>query len=171
MPRKKIHDLRATDMPAGVPTAEVEIVDPYGDAGIARVSVRDDHLALLWARKVIEPYEYEAGRRWQHAYELSQLGNLRGIDPTRERVDGGAPPEPLTARKLSALAALRSARDALGSFGDALLTEICGHGRSLAEVAAARGLRSRADREYLGRRFRECLQTLAEHWGLCTARK
>ena len=69
----------------------VTVEDPYvrGDHIRAVVSLRDDPLGALWARHEIDHAKYVAGRHWQKLYEASQIGDLRGIDLTRERVDAG----------------------------------------------------------------------------------
>jgi hypothetical protein len=164
----KKHDLRASDVPPQIRTAEVEIVDPYGDPGRALVQVRDDHLAWLWSRGEVARHEYEAGRRWQRAYELAQLGGARGIDPTRERVDGGRPPDVPGEAQLRAMRDLEASRAQLGARGYRLMEDICGRGLSLREAARARWLVTRRGRDYLGRRFRECLHELAVLWGMAT---
>ena len=52
--------------------------------------LRDDPLGALWVRQQIDDAKYHAGRRWQRLYEASQIGDLRGMDLTRERVDAAA---------------------------------------------------------------------------------
>lgn len=164
----KKHDLRASDVPQRIATAEVPIIDPYGDPGVALVQVRDDHLAWLWARGEVELYEYHAGRRWQRAYELALLGGARGIDTTRERVDGGRSPEVLGEAQMRAMRDLDASRELLGARGFRLMEDICGRGLSLREAAQARWLVTQRARDYLGRRFRECLHELAVMWGMAT---
>jgi hypothetical protein len=167
LPAGKIYDLRATDVPKPISTAEAVIVDPYGDRGVALVSVRDDYLAWLWAHGRIEEHEYRAARRWQRAYEIVESGMASGFDPTRPIVDCARPHEPLTEARLRAFALLAEAKQCLGIEGDALMIEICGRGMALVEVARRRGISSRRGCNYLGRRFRECLDTLARLWGMC----
>jgi hypothetical protein len=171
MPRRrqppgKTHDLRATDVPGPISTAEATIIDPYGDRGVALISVRDDYLAWLWARGRIEEHEYRAARRWQRAFEIVEAGLASGFDPTRPVVDCARPSEPLTEARLRAFALLDEAKRCLGIEGDALMADVCGRGLALIEVAKRRGLYSRRARNYLGRRFRECLDTLSRLWGM-----
>jgi hypothetical protein len=116
-------------------------------------------------RHQIDDAKFMAGRHWQKLHAAAETSTLRGIDFTRERVDGGGrSPEILTERRERAMATLRRCRDVLGDEGDALVREVLGYGRCLSEVAAARGLAGRA-LEYLGPRLRECLESLAKTFG------
>jgi hypothetical protein len=59
---------------------------------------------------------------------------------------------------------------ALGDQGYLLVRDVIGQSMSLAKAAEVRGLRTRSEREYLGRRFRECLDCLAVEFGCATER-
>jgi hypothetical protein len=65
---------------------------------------------------------------------------------------------------------LHRAHRALGDQGYILVRDILGENLSLAKAAELRGLRTRSEREYLGRRFRECLGCLAMEFGCATER-
>ena len=163
-----IHDRRATELPANAVIGVVTIDDPYahGEHVSAVVSLRDDPLGALWVRKQIDDAKYHAGRRWQRLYEASQIGDLRGMDPTRERVDSSSKGvEILTDARTQAMAKLTRCGGVLGQEGDALIRDVLGRGLCLVEVAASRGYGTRRGLEYLGQRLRECLETLAHEFG------
>lgn len=150
-------------MPANAVIGVVTVDDPYarGEHVNAVVSLRDEPLGALWARRQIDDAKYVAGRHWQQLYEAAEIGNLRGMDLTRERVDSSSKGiELLTEHRTQAMATLTRCHDALGLVRDVLGRELC-----LVEVAARRGLGTRRGLEYLGRRLRECLETLAHEFG------
>jgi hypothetical protein len=133
---------------------------------VAVASLRDDPLGALWARHQIDDAKYVAGRHWQKLYEAAEIGDLRGADFSRERVDGGRNGvEILTDHCTRAMATLTRCSEALGRQGDALVRDVLGRGLCLFEVAAARGLGTQRGTEYLGMRLRECLETLAHEFG------
>jgi hypothetical protein len=162
-----VHDRRATQLPKGAVAGVVEIDDPYERGGriSAVANLRDDPLGLMWARHQIDDAKFMAGRHWQKFYAAAEVGMLRSVDLSRERVDGGARGgEILTERRKRAMATLRRCRDVLGEEGDLLVRDVLGHGRCLTEVATGRGL-GRRSLEYLGARLRECLESLAKTFG------
>jgi hypothetical protein len=113
----------------------------------------------------IDQCDYVAGRHWQAAWENAEIGSMRAIDPTREAVDGGSLPEMLTDTQRRAVQDLKAAREALGKEGHQLICDVLGRGMSITQAARNRGLQSETDRKYAGKRFRECLSTLAIHFG------
>ena len=188
--QQKIHDRTTADLPLNARIAIDTVDDAYGglaedptyDArrgelvapGRDRVTVvrslRSDPLAALKAQGVIDEVQFLAGMAWSWSYMRSEIGGVRGIDPTKTKVDGGRAPELLTETVKKALAQLRRARDALGEDGEALVTDVIGKGLTLARAADRRGLGSKSGREYVGRRFRECLDRLAVVFGCATER-
>ena len=92
-----VHDRRSTDLVRNASVAIVEVDDPYaiepgGKITVLR-SLRDDPLARMSAAKQIDSAQFEAGRAWQADYEEAEVGGASAIDPTKEAVDGGKPPE------------------------------------------------------------------------------
>ena len=63
---------------------------------------------------------------------------------------------------------LHRAHRALGDHGYLLVRDVLGENLSLAQAAEVRGLRTRSEREYLGRQFRECLDCVAVEFGCAT---
>lgn len=133
-------------------------------------SIRADPLGALKAQGVIDEVQFLAGQIWQWSYMRAEIGALKAIDPTLESVDGSHLSDPLNQQVRKAVANLRKAKAALGSHGERLVIEILGKGRTLSQTADNFGLPSRSGREYIGRRFRECLDCLAVVFGCATGR-
>jgi hypothetical protein len=163
-----VHDRRASQLPHGAVVSVVEVDDPYarGERISAVASLGDDPLGALHVRHQIDAAKFMAGRHWQRLYEASQIGTLRGMDLTRERVDGGGGNgvELMSDHRIKAMAALTRCCGLLGQEGDALVRDVLGKGMQVTEAAAARGLGPRG-LVYLGQRLRECLETLAHEFG------
>jgi hypothetical protein len=167
-PMPAVHDRKATQLPANTVVGVVTVDDPFarGERINAVTSLRDDPLGALWARHQIDDAKYMAGRHWQKLYEAVEIG-VRGVDFTRERVDGGSGNgiEIMTNHRRKALEKLTRCSAALGRQGDSLIRDVLGRGLCLVEVAASRGYGTRRGIEYLGQRLRECLETLAHEFG------
>lgn len=169
-PATPTYDRTSHDLLRNAQVAAVEVEDPF-EAGAKIVvlrSTRNDPLADMLAKKQIDQCDYVAGRHWQTAWEHAEIGGVRAIDPGKEAVDGGRLPEVLTDQQRRAAVDLKSAREALGREGNQLVTDILAAGMSISQAAIARGLNSEADRKYIGKRFRECLATLAKRFGYAT---
>ena len=184
--QQKVHDRTSALIPHNAKIVVDEVDDAYGErkfavydenrrelyADVPRVtvvrSIRADPLAALKAQGVIDEVQFLAGQIWGWSYLRAEIGALKAIDPTQEAVDGGRLVDPLNEQVKRAVANLRKARLELGQDGDRLVTDIIGKGRTLSQAADIRGLVSRSGREYLGRRFRECLDTLAIVFGCAT---
>jgi hypothetical protein len=163
----KIHDRKATDL-VHQQVGPVIVEDPYEAGGkiVAFRSLRNDTLAALHDRNHITDVQLRAGRHWQRAYEKAEVGGARAIDPTREVVDGGGLAyNGVTDEQSKALAMLAKARRALGLEGETIVRDVLASHMTLDQAAIARGLGSQAERVYLGRRLRECLDTLAVVYG------
>jgi hypothetical protein len=164
-------DRRATDLPGRRGDyAEVVVADPYSpDGGRALViaSIKDDPLGKMGARSQIDGAQLAAGRRWQADYERSEIGGIKANDTTREPVDGGgAYPDPISDQTMGAVRRLAEAREALGIEGESLVRDVLAGGLSIELVCARRNLTTERERKYIGRRFREALETLAMLYGL-----
>lgn len=169
-PGETTHDLRSHDLTRNARVAPVDIIDPFGDRATVLRSTRNDPLADMNAKGQIDQCDYVAGRHWQAAYENSEIGGVRAIDPGKEAVDGGRMPEMVTDQQRRAAQDLKAARNALGPEGNALVTDVLGKGWSITQAALQRGRTSERDRLYIGARFRECLNTLAIRFGYTNAR-
>lgn len=164
----KKRDRRARDLLRNARVVATEIDDPIsGDRVVALRSVRDDPIADMLARGHIDQCEFETARHWQRAYEGAEIGGARGIDPSKEAVDGGCPREVLTDRQVRATKELKQAREELGTAGNWLIVSVLGTKKTLEVVAWEwrRAPPGSATYRYIARRFHECLQALSELFG------
>lgn len=171
MVEPKIHDRTTTDIPRNVRVIKAVVDEPpefahFPGAQIEVTrSIRDDPLAGMLARGQIDKAMFSAGREWQRYHDNSQIGGIRAIDPTKEAVDGGRMAEPLSLRQMKASDEINLAKKELGYEGNRLISNILGDGKSIQEYAMSLGLTSEREFNYIGRRLRECLDTLAKLWG------
>jgi hypothetical protein len=160
------HDRRATDLLRNAQVAPLEVDDPMELGGklIVMRSTRDDPLADMHARGHIDEAQYQGGRAFQLDFETAERGP-RAIDPSKEAVDGGLMPEPITEAQQRAARQLAVVYRRLGQNGAALAHDVLVHGKTRAQVAEARGLAGKRWEEYFGMRFRECLDCMAVVYG------
>lgn len=170
---EKIHERHSLHLPINSVVSVAIVDDPYSLVGekleVLR-SVRDDPLAGMYSRRQIDSAQFVAGRQWQQHYEAAEIGAMQAIDPARPAVDGGRIPEPITDRQIRALRELALADKKLGSEGCALVRDVLGFRLSIHQVAEKRQATAQREIDYLGRRFRECLETLAALWGFTQPR-
>lgn len=155
------------------PDIDPATLQPRQIKTVVTASLRGDPLARLHKRHHIGPAEYAAGDWIRAQLELLGRGALRGVDIVRPYVDGGSPTrEPISGAQQRAGKAIVRAHRTLGREGFALVYAILGERKYIEQVAteyaAARGTPSERDVKYLGRRFRECLNTLAHTFGFAT---
>lgn len=148
-------------------------VDKHGHPGLFTkiVNLRDDPVGQMAKRGQLgtmaeRACRLKAARYWQRLYEMAEIGGARGIDPTREPVDGGRFELPDTDVRLGAQATLNRLRRALGIIGDRLVTWVLGQKLNLSQAAGRLNKSARMDQVALGYRFRECLDTIAEELGI-----
>jgi len=164
-----IHD----HIPPHAKIALVEVDDPCSPAGqtdrtLAPASMRDI-LHYMHARRQINGAQFLAGRRWEKAYEQSQIGSLKSPDLDGLVVSGGKRPEPPVDLIHKARNYLARASRALGRKLDELVHDVLGSGLTIEQVAALRGSSSERAVAYLSYAFRElALETLAEEYGLAS---
>lgn len=160
------HDRQATNLPTNAVVAVKTAEDPYDRSAISvAVSIRDDPLGRLHARRQIDDAQFNGGRRWQLNFEHTQLWPSSEL---KDPVDGGGRLNDPYVRIADASATLLKCRQRLGEQGDGLIRDVLGSRMFLAQVAASRGLNpheSSRDMAYLGRRLQECLNTLARVFG------
>lgn len=194
------HDRRATELPRHARVFVDNVDDPYGYAeGVAEKlvqnsdkatewrsdgqpqisvvrSLRHDPLASMWARRQIVIGQFRAGRRWQELYERTCVGAVQAVDTTREPVDGGSFPDPLSEAQRRAMIDLKRCAAAvmadkrLGKGAQRLIEDVLAHGLTVAEAASLRavGVLSQSSLDALRRTFRLGLDTLAITFGLAT---
>ena len=167
-----IHDRRATELPSNAQVRPLVVDDPY-EAGakiVAFQSLRGDTLANLHARGHIDDAQYQAGRELQRFYEHSEIGGVKAMDPTKEAVDGGGIYETLTEQVQRAIQEVARVEKVLGHEGSALARDVLCYGLTLQQCAQARNLFSETGIKYIGKRFREVLESAAIELGFVGAR-
>lgn len=162
------HDRRAQDLLRNAEIATVEVDDPLalepGDKIVALRSIHNDPLGRLHSHRQVDEAQYQAGRAFQSDWEKAERGP-RAVDPTREYVDGGQGREPITEGQRKAVLRLNRAERELGADGSALVHDILVRGLTMEQVGQRRGLQTQRWKDYLARRFRECLDRLALLYG------
>ena len=166
----KVHDRRALDLLRNAQVAPMEVDNPYeqGEKILVMRSTRDDLLAKLHSRHQIDEAQYHAGRAYQKDFELCERGP-KAIDFTKEAVDGGVMPEPITKAQWEAGKRLAEVNKMLGQDGSSIANAFLIDMRSMDWVCNRREYFTERDRVYLGRRFRDCLDELAKYYGFATA--
>jgi hypothetical protein len=164
----QVYDLRS-EYVGGRPadSVEVEIENPHNTEQkiVVYRGIRDDPLAGMFSRGQIDKAMLEAGLEWQRHHENSTIGAISAIDPEKEKVDGGKIYEPITIRQIKALKELAKAKAILGDHGQSLVYDVLARRMQLIDVARERMMTRDIEINYIGRRFRECLDDLAKLWG------
>ena len=164
--------MRAKELPRVGRFVAVEVDDPYepGAKIVAIRSTRNDPLADLYTREYIDNAQFEGGRAFQRDFETAERGP-RAIDPSKEAVDGGLMPEPITEAQKRAVDSLAVAFKELGADGSALMHDFLVDGRTMGDIANRRGLQGQRWNDYFGVRVRECLHSLAFVYGFAAEPK
>jgi hypothetical protein len=160
----KIHDRRARDVLTAGEYSAIEVDDPYEAGGkiVTTRQLRGDPLARLHTHRQIDEAQYHAGRAYQRDWETAERG-ARAIDPTKEAVDGGMLPEPITDRQAKARKRLNSIRSHLGSRLHSVAHAVLIEGSSREQLA---GSSSQAVLKLHGALFRTALDELAAFYHL-----
>jgi hypothetical protein len=170
----RIHDRRARDLTRNAEVAAVEIDDPMGlepgDKIVTLRSIRNDPLGRLHAHRHLDEAQYQGGRAFQGDWEKAERGP-QAVDPSREYVDCAQMREPITEGQRKAVLRLNRAERELGADGAALVHEVLILGMTMEQVSQRRALRGQRWIDYFAKRFRECLDRLAQMYGFATERK
>jgi len=163
-----VHDRRARGLNAEV--ADIEVDDPYATKVGEKIRVlrtlRADPLARLHSHKQIDEAQYRAGRAFQRDSETAARG-VRSVDLARERVDGGAPAEPLTDAQVRARKRLSEMERVLGRTMHRVTQAVLVQGMNMETVAQQVFNREgEVSAKYYGRLFRDALDVLAGEYGL-----
>lgn len=166
----KRQDRKSRDLLRNARVAAMETTDPLsGDKISVFRSIRDDPLADLHDRKMIDEAQYQAGRAFQSDFETAETA-ARAIDFTREYVDGGLMAEPLSEARIRSGRQLAIVYRQLGMSGSAIVHDFLVHNRTRKQVAESRGFSGKRYEDYFGMRFRECLDCLALIYGFSMER-
>lgn len=162
---ERVYERMSQDLPINAKVAPMLVKDEAGDNILVFRSLRDDPVAAMHDRGQLDDAKYHAARHWQRCHELVEIGGARSNHPTKEFVDGGRLPEILTDQYSKAVKDYAVAGKALGQEGEAIIRDFLGRGMPLLHVAAARNLTTARELDYIGRRLKECLETLAIVFG------
>ena len=162
-----VHDRKTTDAPTSAHVAAVEVDDPYEAGGkiVTLRNLRDDPLGRLHDRHQIDEAQYLAGRAFQRDWERAEKGP-QAIDPSKEAVDGGCMPDPIDEGQTKALVRINGVMRELGADGSSLVHDVLVHALTMERVTSKRGLSGVRWSDYFGKRFRECLDSMAVYYGL-----
>lgn len=150
----------------------IEVEDPYETGGkiVTLRNLREDPLGRLHDRRQIDEAQYLAGREFQADWERAEKGP-QAIDPSKEAVDGGCMPDPIDEGQTKALVRINGVLRQLGADGSAIVHDVLVHGLTMEKIANRRELAGQKWVEYFGKRFRECLDCMAEYYGLAMPKK
>jgi hypothetical protein len=167
----KLHDRRSHDLPRNAEVSSVEVDNPLGlepgEKIVALRSIRNDPLARLHSHRQIDEAQYQAGRAFQDDWERAERGP-QAVDPGRDYVDGAQAREPITEGQRKAVLRLNRAERDLGADGSALVHDVLVRGMTMEQIGERRCLSTQRWKDYLSRRFRECLDRLALLYGFAT---
>jgi hypothetical protein len=128
---------------------------------MAAYNAKESYVGLLFIRGHISAAERRAGDKVRQAFEMMGGAGARAIDYSRTKVDGGQIASTVTIEQLQAGATLRECHSILGAQGHDLIIRIAGEGKTPRDIAPS----NERMQNYLSMRLRECLETLAVHWG------
>lgn len=162
-----LHDRRSTDTLAAGQYASVEVDDPFeaGEKIVVLRQLRCDPLARLHSHHQIDECQYHAGRCYQRDWEVAERG-AKAIDPTKEAVDGGVIPEPLTDQQAKARKRLMRVRVELGRIVLPVMDRVLIEGWTVEKFSLLQGRSSPRWQNYYGKMFRDGLDVLAVEYGL-----
>lgn len=162
-----VYDRRSADTLAAGQYAAIDVDDPLEPGAKLNVlrQMRGDPLARLHAHKQIDEAQYRAGRLYQQDKETADRG-ARAIDPTKEAVDGGRLPEPLTDRQIKARKRIIRIEGELGRRLTRVLHAVLIDKQSFRKIT---GTTDQTALKLHGNLFRTALNELAEMYGLANA--
>lgn len=162
--RRTVHDRKASGLVLGAMARPVEVDDPYNpqEKIVVMRSYRDDPLEQLFAKGHIDEPQRNAGVEWQKDYEATEGAGAVKAMQYKDPVDGGGQlPDPITDRRARAAKRLAQCDRALGEHGSQIVRLYLGHRMSAANISIFMGNVGKSSVDYIGRRIRECLETIA----------
>ncbi len=165
------HDRRSTDTLEAGEYASIDVEDPYEAGGKLTVirQLRCDPLGRLHAHHQIDEAQYHAGRYYQRDWETAERGP-QAIDPTKEAVDGGRMPEPLTDRQVKASKRLVAIEPKLGIPILGVIHSVLIIKLTIDKYSESQNRQGARWANYYGKMFRDGLDVLAVEYGLAARR-
>lgn len=166
--RKAVHDRKATELVRGAMVSPVEVPDPYNpeEKIVVMRSYRDDPLEQLFKKGHIDEPQRDAGIEWQKDYEAAQGASAVRAMQYKDPVDGGGQiPDPITDRQQNAVKRLAKCDRALGQHGSQIVRLYLGYRMSASGISQYMGDKTKSGVDYIGKRIRECLETIAIEYG------
>jgi hypothetical protein len=165
----KIHDRRSRDVLRNRHISIIEVEDPYerGEKIVVSRQLRGDPLGRLHAHGQIDQAQYNAGRTYQRDWETAERG-ARAIDPSKEAVDGGQIPEPLTDKQLKARKRLMKIHNELGRRLTVVIQAVLIEKQNIRTFS---GSTSQSILKRSGNLFRVGLDEIAEIYGFANGEK
>jgi hypothetical protein len=165
----KIHDRRSKDVLRNRHVSIIEVEDPYerGEMIVVSRQLRGDPLGRLHAHGQIDQAQYNAGRTYQRDWETAERG-AKAIDPSKEAVDGGQIPEPLTDRQLKARKRLMKIHNELGRRLTVVIQAVLIEKQNIRTFS---GSTSQSILKRSGNLFRVGLDEIAEIYGFANGEK
>jgi hypothetical protein len=163
----KTYDRRSNDLLRNAEVAAIEVDCPIEQNGATLVvmrSIRNDPLAALHSRRQIDEAQYQGGRAFQYDFETVERGP-QAVDPSKPFVDCSPGSQGNSDAHNKALDRLNRVHVVLGQEGSAVAHDVLVSHLSLDQVAGKRSMNTELEKKYLGRRFRECLDSLALVYG------
>jgi hypothetical protein len=130
---------------------------------MAAYNPRESYVSWLFAKSLISEAERRAGDKVRKSFEAMGGAGAQAIDYSRTKVDGGKPQEQIAVYQLEAGKVLQDCCQALGPQGHDLVIKLCGEGRWPKDLA-----NDKKRQDFISLRLRECLGSLASHWGFQT---
>jgi hypothetical protein len=132
-------------------------------------NVRESGVSLLASKGALNEAQVAAADKFRRLFEAMGASGARGIDMTREYVDGGRFPDPIGTEAINAGKHLAAAYEVVvkahGVYGWKIIGYVCGEGRSVHELTS-----TRRQRDTLTDNLRTYLDVLAAHWDFQTKR-
>ncbi len=127
------------------------------------VAVRQSAVEMLTGRGRLAENQALAARRFEHLYEVVELGGLQAADPGRLVVDTDRRGDPISDRRLNAVREMAEVPHLLGKSCFTVVANVCGRGHDLGGAGLGADKQARLAAAAV---LRFCLSDLADHWGL-----
>lgn len=150
------------DNPGWRPERDGERAFPRRHAAVR--NVRESEVAYLYAKGALDDSQLRAADKFRRLFEALGGSGARGMDTTREFVEGGRFPEPIGDHAIDAGKKLAIAYkvlvDAHGIYAWKIVGYVCGQGVSVQKMTY-----TRREKDTMLDNLRMYLDCLSAHWG------